>query len=236
MKHSNLSGKVAVVTGGTGGLGSVIVERLVQEGARVATFDRTADRKENSNEEIIRIQTDVTDESSVSEGFDEVGTRLGIPSVLVNTVGGFLPSKPLSEVTIDDWNRMMTLNLRSAFLCCREAVRRMPTSSYGRIISISAMVGVYPSRGRIPYAISKAGVNLLTELLAQELAQTAITVNAVAPSIIDTPANREAMPGDDHSRWVKPSEIADLIVWLCSEAGRSFSGTTVRAFAGIRHY
>ncbi len=240
MKNSDLEGKIAIVTGGKGGLGSAIVQRLAGEGMHVASFDRTpgaipgldADSRAN----VVSIQVDVANEASVATAFDRVESKMGKPSVLVNAVGGFLPSKPLSEISLDEWNRMFDMNLTCTFLCSREAIRRMSGTSFGRIINVSAMVGIHPMPGRIPYAISKAGVTMLTDLLAQELRKTSITVNAVAPSILDTEANRQSMPDADHDTWVRPSDIADMVVWLCSEAARPFSGTTFKAFGGVGHY
>jgi len=146
------------------------------------------------------IRTDVTDEGQVHLLFDTIVAKSQNVQIVVNTVGGCLPRKPLTEVTVQEWDQMMNINLKAAFLSTREALRRMGGQSYGRIINISAMIGVRPLPERIPYAVSKASVSLLTELAAQEVGRSGITVNAIAPSIIATPANLASMPGEDTSR------------------------------------
>jgi NAD(P)-dependent dehydrogenase (short-subunit alcohol dehydrogenase family) len=128
---------------------------------------------------------------------------------------------------------MMNINLKAAFLLTREALRRMEKQSYGRIIHISAMIGIRPLPERIPYAVSKASVSLLTELVSQEVGGSGITVNAVAPSIIATPANLASMPAENSSQWVTPDQIADIISFLCSPAAAAINGTTIKAFGGF---
>jgi NAD(P)-dependent dehydrogenase (short-subunit alcohol dehydrogenase family) len=109
----------------------------------------------------------------------------------------------------------------------------MKNQKYGRIVNISAMVGLNPSPGRSAYAISKSAVSLFTDIVGQEQKGSGITINAIAPSIIDTPANRISMPEEDFNRWVKPEHIADIICYLCSEAASDVTGTTIKAFGGM---
>lgn len=128
---------------------------------------------------------------------------------------------------------MMNINLKSAFLSTREALRRMKGQSYGRIINISAMVGLSPTPGKAPYAVSKAAVSLLTDIVAREHKGTGITINAIAPSTILTPANLAWARGKEADQWVKPEEIADLIVYLCSPSAGAITGTTFKAYGGV---
>jgi len=234
---THLAGKGAIVTGGTGALGTVVVRRLLDEGIKVSVSYRRVDELEvfqDSNQRnLTPIQCDVTVESQVQRLFDEAFHAMGRIDIVVNTVGGFLPRKSITDVTVDEWDHMMSVNLKSTFLCTREALRRMENQTYGRIINISAMVGLNPSPGRAPYAISKSGVSLLTAITAQERKGSGITVNAIAPSIIDTRANRKSMPEEDFSRWVKPENIADIVCYLCSEAAADVTGTTIKAFGGL---
>lgn len=233
----NLAGKIALVTGGTGALGSVIADRLMKEGAHVFVTYRSEKELGNvhdsSGNRIAAIKVDVTDEQQVAELFSKIVSERHRIDIVVNTVGGFLPQKNITEVSLQEWNLMMDINLKSAFLSTREALRAMKGQSYGRVINISAMVGLSPSPKRAPYAISKAGVSLLTEIVAQEQKGTGITVNAIAPSIIATAANITSMPNEDHRKWVKPEEIADAINYLCSEAGGAITGTTLKAYGGM---
>jgi len=233
----SLEGKRAIVTGSTGELGIVIVRRFLEEGMKVAgTYRNPNDLSkfpEPMRSQILLIQADVTDELDVQRVFDSAMRDIARVDILVNTVGGFLPRSAITDVTSEDWDRMMKINLKSTFLCTREALRRMKNQPYGRIVSISAMTGLIPSPGRSAYAISKAAVSHFTEIAGQEMKGTGITVNAIAPSIIDTPSNRKSMPKEDFSRWVKPENIADVICYLCSDGASDVTGTTVKAFGGI---
>ncbi len=232
-----LKGRRAVVTGCTGALGSVISRRFLSEGLKVVGSQRN--QKENvkssisSESNLMLVEADVTSESGVRVLFEKAVEKMGGVDIVVNTVGGFLPKKGLTDVTLEEWNRMMDINLKSAFLCTREALRKMKGQPYGRIVNISAMTGLYPSAGRAPYAISKAAVSLFTDIVAQEQKGTGVTMNAIAPSIIDTEANRQSMPGEDYARWVKPEHIADIICYLCSDAANDVTGTTIKAFGGV---
>lgn len=231
------SGKCALVTGGTGGLGKVIVARFLQEGMRVAiTYRKDGDLASlpsSVRSTVVSLKADVSLESDVQKTFAQARSAMGGTDIVVHTVGGFLPRKAFADVSMEEWDRMQSINLKTTFLVTREAVRSMKGQPYGRIINFSAMVGINPTEGRIAYALSKSGVMLLTELVGGELKGTGITVNAIAPSIIDTAANRESMPGEDYGRWVKPENIADMILYLCSDSAKDVTGTTFRARGGL---
>ena len=233
----SLSGKIAIVTGGTGALGSAVVRRFLDEGIKVVVSHRNPKElggfPDSVRSRISLVQCDVTIESDVQRLVDTAIKMFGKVDILVNTVGGFLSSKPIPDVTVEEWDRMMSINLKSAFLCSREALRRMKGQNYGRIVNISAMVGLYPSPGRSAYAISKSAVSLFTEIAGQEQKGSGTTINAIAPSIIDSSANRQSMPDEDFSRWVKPESIADIICYLCSDAATDVTGTTIKAFGGL---
>ena len=126
----------------------------------------------------------------------------------------------------------MSLNLRSVFLCSREFLRKHAGSGYGRIISISAMPVFKPTPGRAPYSVSKAGVYMLTQVLGEELKGTGLTANAIAPSVLRTPANVASMPEENTAKWVAPEEVAEMMLLLCSE-GSSVNGTCIPMFGGV---
>jgi NAD(P)-dependent dehydrogenase (short-subunit alcohol dehydrogenase family) len=237
MKEFSHTGKCAVITGGTGELGTAVVRRFLEEGMKVAISYRNPGDlgrfSESVRAHILAVQTDVTIESQVIQLFETTLKSMGPIDIVVNTVGGFVPSKLITDVTVDEWDRMMNMNLKTTFLCTREALRRMKGRTYGRIINISAMSGLRPSVGRSAYAVSKSAVSLFTEIAGMEQKGSGITVNAIAPSIIDTEANRKSMPGEDYSRWVKPENIADIICYLCSDNAGDITGTTIKASGGV---
>ncbi len=220
-----------------GALGMVVARRFLDEGLKVMGSYRNPKElsglSDSIRSHILQVQVNVTIESEVQNMFEIAIRTMGGIDILVNTVGGFLPRKPIPDVTVEEWDQMMNINLKSTFLCSREALRRMKGQQYGRIINISAMVGLNPSPGRSAYAISKSGVALITQIAAEEQKGSGITVNAIAPSILDTTANRKSMPDEDFNRWVKPEKIADTICYLCSDAASDITGTIVKAYGGI---
>jgi NAD(P)-dependent dehydrogenase (short-subunit alcohol dehydrogenase family) len=231
----SLNNRVALVLGAAGILGTEVTRRLVQEGCRVYG---TVHMAQGSHPQgaiphgVTLIPGDVLKEESVKSVFEVILLQSKRLDIVVNTVGGYLPPKPLTEVTIAEWNRMMDVNLKAAFLSIREALRRMEGQDFGRIIQISAMIGLRPVPERIPYAISKAAVSLLIELTAQEIQNSGITINAIAPGTIssDVPVSISG-PTGSRRNIVTPAQLADIIVSLCAPAASSINGTTIRAFS-----
>ena len=236
MNFENLD---VVITGGTGALGSAVVERLLTAGATCHIPNHHAgelERFPHADHAKVHIETnvDLTDEASVAAFYDSM------PSLWasINIAGGFAMA-PLAETSQADAMNMLTMNTLTSFLSCREAVKAMrarPAASDGvtggRIVNIAARPGVEPRTGggMAAYAASKAAVAALTEALAQELAPEGIWVNAIAPSIIDTPANRSAMPKADHDKWPKPAEIAETIAFLSAPENRTTRGAIVSVY------
>ncbi len=232
-----LEGKTILITGGTGDLGRVVVRRFVQEGAKVflttrgrlpvGTFPPAMARKLNP------VKTDVTDEKSVDALFSIIAGKAGRADVLVNTVGGYGGGRTIAKTEVGEWDSMMELNLKSVFLCSRAFLRQKGIGEYGRIFNISAQTVYRPSRNRAAYAIAKGGVATFTTLLGEELRGGSVTVNALAPSILDTPANRKAMPGEDFSTWVNPGELADEMIHLCRPGATAINGAVIPIFGGV---
>jgi NAD(P)-dependent dehydrogenase (short-subunit alcohol dehydrogenase family) len=233
-------GRIAFVTGGTGALGQVVSKAFYTEGASLAIA--YLHDKENAEPlkplsadtaKVKLIRADVTSEEQVKSAFKAATAKFGTIDFLVNIAGGYMGKTTIDQLQLKDWDFMMNLNLKSAFLCTREALNVMLARGTGRIVNISAMSGLNPSAGRGAYGISKAAVATLTKIAAQEVKGTGITVNAIAPSIIVTEANVRSSPGDDYSKWIKPEDIAELIVYLCSDAARSINGDILELKGGM---
>ncbi len=225
---NDMNGLNAVVTGGTGALGSAVVRGLLARGATVHVPVYVAEeltRFAEKDHERVRIAegVDLTDETSAEQFFEGVGSLYAC----VNVAGGFSMA-PFAETTLADFQHLMRMNAQTAFLATRAAVRRI--EGEGRIVSITAKPALIPSGHTVAYAMSKAAVATMTTCLADELASRRIWVNAVAPSIMDTPANRAAMPDADHAAWPKVEEVAATIVHLASPANGVTRGALVPVF------
>lgn len=212
---SDFTNRHVVVTGGSGALGRAVVEALLERGAtcHVPVFAaRELDAFPFRDHPRVRIRAglDLTVETTVQRFFAE------LPSLWasIHLAGGFA-MKPFTETTLEDFLELMNMNAITCFLSCREAARKMGSAG-GRIVNVAAKPALVPTGGMAAYAASKAVVVSLTQSLAEELAPEGIWVNAVAPSIMDTPRNRADMPKADHSRWPKVEEVTRTILFLAS--------------------
>lgn len=172
---------------------------------------------------------DVTDESAVAGYYDSVAAEGGI-DVLVNAAGGFEGGKPVHETRWSLWEEQIAINLRTAVLSSRAAVPHMLRRGGGAIVNVASRTAVESGARVAAYAVAKRGVLQLTRAMAAELVEANVTVNAVMPSVIDTPANRAAMPEADFTRWVKPADIARVIVFLAGPDARVVSGAAVPVY------
>jgi NAD(P)-dependent dehydrogenase (short-subunit alcohol dehydrogenase family) len=231
-----LKNKIAIVTGGTGALGKAITVAFLEEGAKVVcTYILDKEKKQclsltkNHKDKIVFVRADVTKEKDVLNLIANTVRKFKRVDILVNVVGGFAYSyiKDTDEKT---WDLMMNLNLKSTFLCSKKVLPQMIQQNYGKIINISSRPALKGSAGVGAYSASKAGVLILTETIADEIEDFGINVNAVLPSTIDTPANRRDMPEADFSKWVKPEEIARVIVFLSSDDSKPISGAGIPVY------
>ena len=223
-----LRGRTFVITGGTGALGSAVVRRLAEEGATChVTWVSEREREAFTVAGDVHLhRADLMDESAV----DALYTGLDPLWGSIHIAGGFTMA-PVAETTVERFTFMWRLNALTAFLCSRAAVRCMQrTGEGGRIVQVAARQVLQPTGGAVAYAMSKAGVATLTQCLAEEVKRDDILVNAVVPSIMDTPANRSAMPDADHTRWPTVDEVAHTIVSLAHPANRVISGALVPVF------
>jgi len=223
---------VVVVTGGTGALGQAVTQAFLQAGARVAiTYTRETEfdalkEKVGARENLLGLETNVLDEASVKAMVQQAG-RLGSLDVLVNTVGGFLGGVSIAETTLEQFEKMLALNLKSAFLCCKYVFPVMIQQRSGCIINIASKGGLQGGEGIFAYGASKAGLINFTQSLAAEGKRHNITANAIIPGTIDTPANRQAMPSANFAEWVTPAALAQTILFLASAAAQAINGATI---------
>ena len=229
-----MTGKVAIVSGGTGALGQSVCARLLGAGAIVcvpyhvpAELEALRARLEPVHQaRLDAVRANVTDEKEFGDFVQGVLDRHRRVDILVNGVGGFAGGE-LAATSLADWQRMLALNLTSAFIGCRGVLPAMLTARAGRIVNIASRAVVPPAAGFIAYTVSKAGVITLTQALAQEVKAHGITVNAVLPSTMDTAANRAAMPDADRSGWVSTESVAEVIGYLASEQAAAVSGAAI---------
>ncbi len=219
--------RTVLVTGGTGALGTAVTKRLLDDGHHVAATWVVKEEAEalretlGSTERLKLLETDVTDPGSIATTIEDIEADIGSVEVLVHLVGAWKGDEAVHEVSPDTWDRMFDLNLRSAFLCSRAVLPGMRKQGWERIVLVSSRTAREGHSGQAAYAIAKAGVAVLAETIAEESLGLDITANVVAPSTLDTPANREAMPDSDFSAWVPPEDVAASIAFLVSqEAGQ----------------
>lgn len=217
-----MQGKIVVVTGASGALGKVVVASALAKGAGVAGIDHAASEIQATAERIEIGGVDLTDATAAGKAIDTAASHFGKLDALINIAGGFA-FETTAEGDPKTWQRMYALNVLTALNASRSAITYLAASGMGRIVNVGAMGALQAGAGMGAYAASKAGVHRLTEALATEW-KGKITVNAVLPSIIDTAANRASMPDADFAKWVRPEELADVILFLISDAASAVTG------------
>jgi NAD(P)-dependent dehydrogenase (short-subunit alcohol dehydrogenase family) len=217
-----MDGKVIVVTGASGALGKVVAETALARGARVAGVDHAASQTAATDNRIELGGVDLSDAAAAKKAIDAAAAHFGRFDALVNIAGGFA-FETVADGDPHTWQHMYSLNVLTALNASRSAIPHLVNSGAGRIVNIGAIGALQAGSGMGAYAASKAGVHRLTEALAAEW-KGRITVNAVLPSTIDTPANRASMPGADFTKWVTPQELAEVILFLVSDAASAVTG------------
>jgi NAD(P)-dependent dehydrogenase (short-subunit alcohol dehydrogenase family) len=228
---------VVLVAGGTGGLGRAVSLEFLKQGAFVIAtyrlkeeFDALRNLAGGNGSRLEGFGVDVTNEVEVTKFVEEIVARNGRLDAMVNTVGGYAGGIKLWELNTKVFDQMLALNLRSGYALARAAVRAMLKQGRGAIVNVAAKAAIDHAGGASAYAASKAAAVAMIDSLAEDLKGTGVRVNSVLPSIIDTEANRRAMPTADYSTWPKPEEIARVIAFLCSDDAKVIHGAAVPVF------
>src|ERR1051326_7527149 len=215
----NLNGKVTIITGAVGNLGTATARLFQQAGAKTVLVDRSPDRVHeafkdiaDSPDHLLAGGIDLSDATSLGRLLEQSLSKFGRVDALVNTVGGYRGGKPVHEADLADWDFLFNVNVRTTLLCCRAVIPQMLRQGYGKIVNVASRDGLAGSAGYSAYSASKSAVLRLTESLAAELKNSNINVNCIMPGTIDTPQNRAAVPNGDFSKWVAPEAIADAIM------------------------
>jgi NAD(P)-dependent dehydrogenase (short-subunit alcohol dehydrogenase family) len=229
--------RIVIVTGAAGNLGSAVARAFQAAGANLVLVDRKPDRLPRlfpelagSPDHFFATSVDLTDEGAVQAMVGEALQRFGRVDVLVNAAGGWRGGKPVHETSLDTLDFLLNLNARSVFISSRAVAPSMLDRGSGKIVNVAARAALGAASRNGAYSASKCAVVRLTETMAAELRNEGINVNCVLPGTIDTPQNRQAMPKADHSRWVPPEAIADVILFLASDAARVVNGAAVPVY------
>ena len=231
--------RTVVITGGTGGLGTAVTETFLEAGWRCVVpwnVSREAARLQErpaaaaAGEQLVLIEADLFEEAAVREVIAAAQSDTAPLAAVANLVGGFAAGGRVDETPISEFEEQFRLNLRPMYLMCAAAVPAMVDNGGGAVACVSSRAAVRPFSGAAGYVASKAAVLALVDALAVEYTGDGVRVNAVLPSVIDTPGNRAAQPDADHSRWVAPERIGRVIEFLCSDGAEPISGAHVPVY------
>jgi NAD(P)-dependent dehydrogenase (short-subunit alcohol dehydrogenase family) len=234
---NELANKVVLVTGSVGNLGYATARAVQKGGAKTVLVDRSEERlKEhfpeiaNSPDHFLAGGVDLTSAESLARVVESACKRFDRIDALVNTVGGWRGGKPVHEADLADWDFLFGVNLRTTLLCCRAVIPQMLRKGGGKIVNVASHDALAGGAGYAAYSASKSGVLRLTESLAAELKDSNINANCIMPGTIDTPQNRKAMPNADFRKWVPPEAIAEVILFLISDASRAVNGAAIPVY------
>jgi NAD(P)-dependent dehydrogenase (short-subunit alcohol dehydrogenase family) len=238
--------KVAIVTGGTGALGRVIVNHFASQGMKVylpvrsmpefmKVFDdsQTSDVEFKSLPKRYGLPCDATNEDEVKEFCDNVVKQEKRIDFLINTVGGYHPKRMVLDTDKELIEKQLMLNFYTTFFFTKYCLSYFKINNFGRVVSIGAKPAIETTTGKFAYSFSKAGVVNLMQTLAEEHKTDDITFNSIIPSVIDTPANRESMQNQDFNTWVTPKEIAETCLFLLGDGAKSYRGNVVKMYGGV---
>lgn len=229
----DFSKKVVLITGGTGALGGMLVKKFLNSGAvTISSFhnEKDAEKLKIENSKVELIELDILQETQLLERIPKLVKKFGTIDILVNVVGGYLGGKNTNDLSEAEWDKMMNLNLKSAFLISKHVIPVMVSGKGGKIVHISSRTGQKSEGGDSAYAASKAGLIRFIESAAQEFKDSGININCILPTTIDTDANRKAMPNSDFSKWLSIEDLANVILFLCSSGARVINGSAIPTY------
>jgi NAD(P)-dependent dehydrogenase (short-subunit alcohol dehydrogenase family) len=233
----DFSERVVIVTGAAGNLGSAVARAFQAAGAKLVLVDRAPDRLSrlfpelaDSPDHFLATAVDLTDADAVARMAEQAVRRLGRIDVLVNAAGGYRGGTAVHETPLQTWDLLLNLNARSVFIASSAVIPAMLERGSGKIVSVAARAALKGGKTLGPYSASKSAVVRLTESMSAELKKSGINVNCILPGTIDTPQNRASMPKADTSRWVAPEALADVILFLASDASRAVHGAAVPVY------
>ena len=225
-----LKGKVVLVTGADGGLGTYVTRTFLDAGATVVGTSRKIQQSDFDNPNFTALAAEISTREGAKTLLDQVVARFRTLDVLAHTVGGFSGGQSIVDTDDTTLQRMFDLNLNCVFHMLRAAIPPLRNAGNGRIIAIGSRAAVEPGAGVGAYSASKAAMVSLIRTVALENKDAGLTANVILPGTIDTPANRKAIPNADVSKWIQPSSVAELVVWLAGEAGKDVNGSVIPVY------
>lgn len=237
MYEFDFSDQVILVAGAGGNLGSAVASKFLSCGASLVLVDYSEQSIQrifpeliDSDQHLVFQGANINLPSTITQIVDRLMEQYGKIDGLVNTVGGYQGGTPIQDTTTENWDFVFNLNARSVFNLSRAIVPIMKEAQSGKIIHIAARRGLKGAAGEAAYSAAKSAVIRLTESIAQELKFDGVNVNCVIPGTLDTPQNRASMPDADYSRWINPEAIADVILFLASDAARAITGACIPVY------
>lgn len=229
----NFSNKVVFIAGGTGAFGRTLVKKFLDSGAKtIASFrnETEAAKLKSANPQAEIIKLDISSETEILKMVPLLIGKFAKIDVLVNTVGGYLGGKNVTQLGEEEWDAMMNLNLKSAFLISKHMIPVMKSGNGGKIIHVSSRTGLKSDGYDSAYAASKAALIRFVDSISQEFREDKININCILPTIIDTEANRRAMPNADFSKWLSPEDLANVVLFLCSSDSKVINGAAIPTY------
>lgn len=225
-----MKGKVVLVTGANGGLGTHVTRAFLAAGATVVGSSRNIQPSDVDDPGFSAIPAEISNFRGAKQLIEQITARFQRLDVLAHTVGGFAGGQSVAQTDDATFQRMIDVNLNTTFQILRAAIPELRKNGAGRVVAIGSRAAVEPGAGVGAYSASKAAMVSLIETVARENKDAGMTANVVLPGTMDTPANRKAMPSSDFSTWVRPSTIAELMVWLAGDAGADVNGAVIPVY------